>query len=473
MPKSVYRLLLSLVFPDGISPGEGREGNHLILARDGARRPVLRGTALAGALRHGWMDMLGMDRECAEEWFGRALDGELGGVESPLRVPDCVLEPGAGNHGYVRTHIAVDRHRGSVLEGGLFSLEALPPGTITSACLWLDETKEMKEPPREFLQELVAVLARGMTLGGNASRGIGRVALNGVALFKQFDLSDLGQHSAYLDERHAWARGQMPTAGEPLEASAGDMDASDQLRIEFCLGIPRGEDILVADGQGFDYEMEPQRVRCADGQTRWRIPGSTLRGAIRAWCTRLAARAGENVADSLERWRQRDGEINGDMLAHGYDDGDRPEETRALLEKRGAAEKLAERVPCPIMRLFGSAYSKSRIHVSDALSEQPPEPAEEQVRAHVAVDRITGGAQEGAFFQNTVLTGRQRFSCVITVREPEEKEVKWLYAALRAIDLGIIRIGSSKAGGRLALAERPKVKGMCPEIFNSLNTSEE
>lgn len=463
MATTVYRLLLPLIFPDGVSPGEGREGNHSILAKDGAGRPVLRGTALAGALRHGWMRLLGMDRECADEWFGKALEGEMGGLESPLRVPDCVLDAGPEDQPLVRIHIAVDRHRGAVLNGGLFSLDALPPGTSTTVCLWLHETADMTVDSREFLQELLAVISSGLTLGGNAARGMGRVALNGPARLKRFELSDLNQHADYLDERHALGMGQIPETGEELEPDPADIAGDKRLQVDVCLGIPRGEDVLIADGQGIDYEMEPQRVRTAEGNDHWRIPGSSLRGVLRGWFTRLAARAGEPVADSLENWRERDGEINGDILAHGYAADEQRRHIRELLEMRG----------CPIMRLFGSAYSKSRIHVSDAMSIEPiQKKQQEQVRTHVAVDRITGGAQEGALFTNTVLIGKPEFRFVITIQAPSEQEAEWLYSSLRAIDLGIIRIGSSKASGRLKLMGNPIARGMLREVFDKLVSSE-
>lgn len=467
MPQRIYRLLLPLVFPDGISPGEGRLGNHLSLARDGSERPVLRGSALAGALRHGWMRMHGMDRVNAEQWFGCALEGVEGGTESPLRVPDCPLDIGKGAEMLKRTHIAVDRHRGSVLDGGLFTLDALPPGTATTACLWLHAPNEVQDDPKEFLSELVALFESGITLGGNAARGIGHAKLAGNALLREFDCSDLTQHADLLNEQYEWSRGVVPKFGNELKGC--DVAEREFLRLELVLAIPQSEDILIGDGQGLDYEMEPQRVKCADGQTRWRLPGSTLRGALRGWITRLAARAGKPVADSYERR----GDIAGDKLAWGYDDKDTRRQKQDLLEGENGLMMLEEQVPCPIMRLFGSSYSKSRIHISDALSSTPIDNNKsEQVRAHVAVDRLTGGANEGFFYQNSVLKGEVQFPFVITVWEPEEEEVRWLFCALRAIDLGIVRLGTSKASGRLALAEKPASSGKYAEIFNELTPSE-
>ena len=47
-----YRIYGKAVFPEGIAPGEGKGlSNILLAARNGSNQPVLRGTALAGALR--------------------------------------------------------------------------------------------------------------------------------------------------------------------------------------------------------------------------------------------------------------------------------------------------------------------------------------------------------------------------------------------------------------------------------------
>ena len=49
MTSRIHGLLLPLVFPAGVAPGEGGDYNILTIARNGKGEPVLRGTALAGA----------------------------------------------------------------------------------------------------------------------------------------------------------------------------------------------------------------------------------------------------------------------------------------------------------------------------------------------------------------------------------------------------------------------------------------
>ena len=47
MTSRIHGLLLPLVFPAGVAPGEGGDYNILTIARNGKGEPVLRGTALA------------------------------------------------------------------------------------------------------------------------------------------------------------------------------------------------------------------------------------------------------------------------------------------------------------------------------------------------------------------------------------------------------------------------------------------
>jgi CRISPR/Cas system CSM-associated protein Csm3 (group 7 of RAMP superfamily) len=283
--------------------------------------------------------------------------------------------------------------------------------------------------------------------------------------------------ASYLDVHRAWRNEGTPTdhAGAEEWSIAGEN--KDQLVLSIRVKVPRGEDILVGDGQGLDVEIEPQRVFCADGTERWKIPGSSLRGIIRSWMTRLAARdpAYRNqVNDSWQNWSQNGEEVKGDDLLWGYGTAheEQRERTQRLHDERNSAD-MEEIVACPIMRLFGSGYSKGRIHISDALSNNPLQSTDQHLRAHVAVDRITGGANDGFFFQNNVLTGKPEFPFTITIQHPEEHEVIWLLSALRAIDVGVIRIGSSKAGGRLALAANPIARGEYSDRFDHVHTRED
>lgn len=451
---TAYRLVVDVELPAGVYVGESRGRNRLELARDGMGRVVLRGTALAGALRHAYAWSLGVapGEAGVQRWFGRSYGSEdEGGGPSPLRVHDAILDFGKGKE-VARPHIGRDRHTGAALDGSFFSIAATPPGTRAQLVFWLhDDSSEA----REFLGSIVTILD-GLTVGGSAARGLGTVKVTDARV-RAFDLSSLDQHANYLDARRASRESGPIVDGERVSRGA----SKQVLRVAFELGVPRGQDLLIGDGAALDHDMEPQRAVDHGGVERWRVPGSSLRGAFRAWVARLAAREGRPVSDSHERHiarRARQQVLAGDDVAHGLIDD---EARREQLRRNPGA------IDCPVLRLFGSAYAKGRLHVSDGFAQAPPR-EKEPMRRHVAVDRITGGAQDGLLFDNTVIPAGARFAFTITVRDPEADEVRWLATTLRAIDMGILRIGSSKAAGRLALTAVPVATGPFAEVFTQL-----
>lgn len=455
--KVIHRVALDLLFPEGVSPGGGKdETNRLVVRRNGLSLPVLPGSALAGLLRHAWARLKGVssrDSLDVAAWFGAALGDDdwdrKKEAPSRLTVSDLTFA-----HGDVveRTHHARDRHTGAVRARSLFTVEALRPGSRGSAVVWLEEG-ESEQAAEGFIGELLGLIARGMLVGGRSARGFGRTEMT-RALVRRFDLTDIGQHAEYLDELHAFGGGEFPSTGDSYSPSPEPNDR--RLSLVVKLAIPAGQDLLVGEGQGCDFTIEPQRVSSVDGEgkrvERWRLPGATLRGALRSWVTRLAAREGQPVADSVERYRAR-GSASGNQVMWAFMSDAEQEAVKEGLSRDPT--RLNEMVGCPVARLFGSGFSKGRIHVSDALSERSITSEDEQVRKHVAVDRITGGANDGMLFDNVVLVGKPAghvFVCHIEVEEASKDEARWLAATLRAIDLGLLRIGSSKSAGRLTIA---------------------
>ena len=456
----VHTLSFQLVFPAGIAAGEGSEYNVLRIARNGSGEPVLRGSSLAGVLRHAWMTNGADDAPSVDEIFGFAANdsrAETDGVDSALKVADCRLNIGHGQH-VERTHHLRNRHTKSVVKRGLFSLQACPPLTTTQVVLWLNDQSESGSAGRKFMEFVVNRISAGMTFGGSSARGLGYAEIDGKAKYKCYDLGSLDDHAQYFDDHRVWrSSGAMPANCEEIEPQTIDFETA---KITLKLGIPRGQDLLIGDGKGVDHEIEPQRVVAIDGMTYWRIPGASLRGALRSWISRLAARDGEVVADSLERLQTSQvlaDEIKADDLGWCF----LPQKSRFPL---GEDEKNP--ITCPVARLFGSLMTAGRIHIPDCFS--PTEATDddsllksEQVRMHVAVDRITGGAAESMLFQNTVLTHSKnlQFEVTILVDKPSEKELDWIRRSIIALDLGVLRMGSSKSSGRLALVESPRITG--------------
>jgi len=90
------------------------------------------------------------------------------------------------------------------------------------------------------------------------------------------------------------------------------------------------------------------------------------------------------------------------------------------------------------------------------------------VRKHVAVDRISGGARDGLLFDHEALLPGVEFVTTITIRDVVEQEAKWLAQTLRAMELGLLRFGSSKSSGRLCLLGPVMAKGAHADAFDGL-----
>ena len=224
---------------------------------------------------------------------------------------------------------------------------------------------------------------------------------------------------------------------------------------------------MIGDGQGLDAEIEPQRVTAADGRDYWRLPGSTLHGLFRSWYLRLAARDGENVADNVDRF-QRGEPRNGEWLGWLFEKENRDTLSPDAIRQRYPAESL-----------FGSLHACGRLHVADALAPVSDsrkstlelarqENAEVQLRRHVALDAISGGAIEHMLFDNLALTGPVEFPVTMLIQHPSEHEAQRLVQTLRALDMGILRIGSSKSAGRVVLTGPLHAEGPCAHVFEQL-----
>lgn len=484
----VHRLSFRLVFPCGVAFGEGKAHNELSLARDGQGRPVMRGTALAGILRAAWRNHLDVsdDDPAVTRFFGiPAGDDEhevvadprgyvAGCADSPLEVADSLLQFGDARPLW-RTHHLRCRHLGRVVDGGLFRIESVPPRSSTDVTLWLKGSGASEEP--DFLRKLAALLSRGIVFGGNGNRGIGLGWIDGQARLRTYNLLDDGDAAEFEDDHWSWR-----TSGDrPIDDPSGkaetvaESDIADRrLRIDLHLEIPRGQDLLVGDGQGIDCEIEPQRIRGADGNEYWRLPGATLRGALADWVKRLAARSGRHVADSFRQYvedtnqsRKRDGKWIGSLCM----------EPPAEQQKDWLSDLLEDLDEThPVEHLFGSLIRSGRLHISDGLAPvsrsdrsslilAADDESEVQRRMHVAVNPLTGGAVEHMLFDNLVLTAPCRFPVTILIDSPTEQEIEWLAQAFGALHHGTIRIGSSKSAGRLRLAESPTANGPLAEEF--------
>lgn len=435
-PQIVVAILAPLVFPEGFSVGHGKGGSNVLdIERDGQDNPVLRGSSLAGLLRTA-VEQNGRYSEYADFYFGKALENGEERQESRVFFCDASFDDRTDE----AMHNRINRHTGSVSDEnkGLFSIEQVAPGATCNLFFYVKVAKidmDEKNELHDFASFLASSL-HGALVGGHASRGVGRCQLkNGEYELQVFDLEKPEDAVAYLDLMY----GEEKHLPHPERLKVGESGQNNSFAVEVVLDIPEGQDVLFAEGN----DMFPVSAKVA-GQERWKIPGSTFRGIFRSWMSRLAAKDGEKLVDSAQRYCER-----GDKK--DVEDEDRND---------------------AIQSLFGTLKRKGRIHFTDAFSSTRRDNDQHiQRRRHVVIDRFTGGTNDGKLFENSVLvnpTGDMKFTLEVSINDASEKEVRWLEKTFKAMHLGILRFGSSKAAGRLEVISQKTISNPNNYSFNIL-----
>lgn len=224
----------------------------------------------------------------------------------------------------------------------------------------------------------------------------------------------------------------------------------------FQLALRPRTPLLIKAGDSGEAAMDPTlpdmyfvRTRTPAGQETVYIPGSSLRGIVRAHAERLLRSISLRYAcDPNDHEPQSRGVLQpscGTRLGgnasreRGGDNGGR---SPRPAEAEGPD---AYRQSCYACRLFGNTVLASRVRFSDLFpSSSGPRPTTE-VRYGVAIDRITASVAHGPF-ELEVVTGGQ-FVGRLTLRNFTVGQLGLLAAALLDVSDGFVPLGYAKSRG--------------------------
>lgn len=203
-----------------------------VVVDSGSGLPYVPGSSLKGACR-GWLRRVVRARDpgraCAD-------DCGAGGLESLCPVCRLFGSPSFGGRIFfadapvlsmkrpaleTRAHVRLDPDLGVRLQGGLFDMEVVPPGHRFSVEWYADN---VDEEDLQHLHLLRAAMEEGMiSLGGAASRGLGRVRLRDA----DETMEDLETLSRLIAEPASVPRARLM---EALGRERGDRITMEQLR---------------------------------------------------------------------------------------------------------------------------------------------------------------------------------------------------------------------------------------------------
>lgn len=216
-----------------------------------------------------------------------------------------------------------------------------------------------------------------------------------------------------------------------------------KLRIE-----PDGPILIKASERGDDPtrpDMEFVRTNHQGRETIY-LPGSSLKGVLRAHCERLARTVQpETTASQLLSDRLSCDPLHEKLSCSSQWEKEKSKAKRREREPVGT-EEIYQR-SCFICRLFGNTSLASRFRITDAYPPEGTRPEEiiTEERNGVAIDRVFGSVAVGPF--NYEVATKAVFTCEIHLRNFTAAQLGLLALALRDLEQQRVGVGFAKSRG--------------------------
>lgn len=363
----------------------GAGGNLESVLRDSCGNAFLQGSSLAGALR-GWLE------KSSEKHHTEALFGSQE-HEGHLIVSDAVLR--ADSEQSIRPRLKINGKSGTAAVGSKFDVANIVPGSHLSFELtWLGSEQESNEIAA-VERMLGAVNCGEIKVGAQKSNGFGKLSLSvHKRIYNLFDEKD----------RTAWQDGC--DDGDLIELPK---IASNE-QVVFDVDGFADSVLIKTSAQMYENNLSYAVNITENGQPV--LPGSSVKGTIRAQCTRITESAG--VSEYLLE----------ELFGRGARDGDNGQ---------------------------SGAICVDDVHM---------EGARKQKIKRIRINRFTGGVIRGGLFAEEPLSGEVRLH--ISARAKHEACYALLVYALRDLGLGLYGLGSGDAIGRGYIAVK-QIKVQAPD----------
>ena len=362
----------------------------LALAVNGRGEYYLAGTNLTGLLR---------------AWTTRVIDGDnitlqdidsLWGYQTEDRghasfiiVEDGIIQLPSGSIAEIRDGVAIDRYLGTAAERQKYDREVIPKGSTIALNLTVERSDDKDddhwEKKKYLLAELLEALQnQELRVGGGKTRGLGKVELIEIAIPEQ---ANLLQPKGILDV----LGGEAPNTESQLNHhSPNIITKSAQLKITINWK-PLTPVMVKSEAEGIAVDILPLVSGNDDGNVSLVIPGASIKGVLRSQGEKII----RTVCDSHlpdDFLSQVQVELVKTLFgsAAKIDNGQQGYQGALTIDDCYADLSLTRQQWHSIQTALDS--QRLRTALRDAGLESI------QQAFHVAIDRWTGGAADGALF---------------------------------------------------------------------------
>ncbi len=449
------KLLTNLHIGTGIS----NDCTDSPVMRDATDRIFIPGTSLAGALRSDVMKLqqffgdvkhIENNPECqcpTCALFGSAAPSEYSSDPSSPPTPSKIWvydsyifsnESDDDSISVIRDHVGISRVTSTAAHHAKYNEETIKSGTEFDFHISIETNPDHIDIFAAVLKEWES--GRGF-LGGGWSKGLGRVKLDNLHVFR-IDLSSIEKVIDYLqsDETHTSKDSSfLSKESDWLENTIATLsaNASKRVYVEIALKLSVDGGIVISDLiSEFINDVEAAPIQQDD---KYLIPGSSLRGALRAQAERIIRTIATDKASGLKNYLEICPACHPFNLPNSEKGS--CEAGYKILSKEEQSKIEIKKKVCLACHFFGMTHLGSRISISDGVVQSYKQPDRFNF---VAIDRFTGGSLDKALFNATILM-YPKFTAELFLENPEDWELGWLMYVIRDIRDGFVTAGRGKS----------------------------
>lgn len=409
-----------------IHVGSGRDTHSdLDIIRDVEGVPLIPATSFIGVLRHVMQQHTAAEVEAPQDFknfWGYAENDD--GRQSKLCCTDLCFVPNGSPAIVVRDGIRIDNATGLVEQGGKFDFELVERASRFSFTVEFTYRQNDETFVKQTVRTIYDLLAEGRVhLGARTNSGFGRIRLikEESALYA-FDFTKREDVLNWLTRKPPSENAIVAEAlGKPFDMGKKPFSIITTLQLKNAMII-----------RSYAYEPKmPDTTQLKSGDD-WVIPGSSLKGAIRARSERIL----NTVLDkknAQEILRDLFGYVE-EKAQDNSSENEQVEQLNEVASTNGADLKHAK---------------KGRIRVQEIVLAQDDFPTELQTR--IRVDRFTGGVIEGGLFDSMPIFApneNKTMTLHIEIDEYKDYEAGLLLLVLKDLWSGDLAVGGEKNIGR-------------------------
>jgi len=404
--KIILKANLELISPLMIGSGESEISDRdILLNKEG--KPFIPASSFMGKL----YNELSSDKK--KKYFGQKKAGENDKNEeenkaesskfehqSYIICDDLHLSDDSVKNTAIRDGIRINPETGLVEKETKFDYQVLEPGNHFALEMSINvEPDDNYNDCKELMKNIVNVLSnRQFALGGKTSSGFGNLQAQNIKVM-EYDFADKKQAAAYLLKKETENLFSEYIEDNPM--------LNDEFRINASFQIVNS--FLIRSYSKTPYGSDATQLKCGD---KFVLPGTSLRGALRARAQKILNLLWENKKDEVDMF------------------------IAALFGTTSLEKKNEYSVP-------------SSLYVSETVIDN----VECQLQNRIQIDRFTGGTIESALFDSMPVfpvpnDKAQLVNLTLTIHKPLPSQKGLLLLLLKDLYTSELPIGGEKNVGR-------------------------